>query len=87
VAGELELIQAHHVEPAAEPVAQLFGAHRMAQPWKIDHVYSPPTAQLLEHRGPPPPGSCEAVHEHERIAAAGYSVPGGSTLDLDFAEL
>jgi len=38
MARQLELIQTHRVEPPSQPVAQLFGAHRMAQPWKIDHV-------------------------------------------------
>jgi hypothetical protein len=59
----------------------------MAQAWKIDHVDATPSAKLLEHWGPPPPRSCEPVNEHERVAAAGYSVPDGATVDLDLVEL
>ena len=87
MAGEFDAIQARRVEPPGEPVAHLFGAHRMPQAWKIDDVDAPSSAQLLEHRGPPAPRSCEAVNEHERFAAAGCSVPDGATVDLDLVEL
>jgi hypothetical protein len=87
VAGELGVVQARRVEPAPEPFAQLCGAHRMAEAWKIDYVHAPLRCQLPEHRGPPPPGSREPVNEHERLAAAGYSVPDGATVDLDLVEL
>jgi hypothetical protein len=59
----------------------------MAEAWKIDYVHAPPSGQLLQHRGPPPPGSREPVNEHERFAAAGYSVPDGTTVDFDLVDL
>jgi hypothetical protein len=50
VAGELEAVQAHRVEPAGEPVAELCGSHRMAEAGQIDDVHAPPGGQLAEHR-------------------------------------
>jgi hypothetical protein len=87
VAGELDVVQAHRVEPAGQPFAQLRGANRVAEAWKIDHVHAPPSGQQPEHGRPPAPGSSEPVNEHERFSAAGYSVPDWPTVDLDVSEL
>ena len=87
VAGELDVAEAHRVEPAAQPFAQLFGPHQVAEAWKIDDVHAPPSGQLPEHRGPPPPGSREPVDEHERFSAAAYPVPDRAIVDFDLVDL
>jgi hypothetical protein len=87
VAGELDLVQARRVEPTGEPFAQKCGAHRMAEVWKVHYVHAPPSGQLPEHWGPPPPGSREPMNEHERVSAAGYPVPDRATVDLDLVKL
>jgi hypothetical protein len=55
VAGELDAFEADGVEPAGEPLAQLGGAHRIAEARKIDDVSATPGPQQLEYRRPPPP--------------------------------
>jgi hypothetical protein len=87
VAGELHAVQAHRVEPAGEPFAQLFGAHKVAEAWEIEYVHVPPSGEQPEHRRPPPPGSREPVNEHERFSDSGYSVPDRTTVDLDLVKL
>jgi hypothetical protein len=61
----------------------------VADAWEIEYVHSPPSGEQPEHRRPPPPGSREPVHEHERFSAAGYSVLDRTAvnLDLDLVEL
>jgi hypothetical protein len=55
MAGELEAVKTDRVEPAGEPFAQLWSAHRIAEARKIDDVHPAPGAQQLEHWRPPPP--------------------------------
>jgi len=87
VADDLDVIQARRVEPAGQPIAQLCGAHRRAEPRKIDDVHAPVSCQAPEHRGPPPPGSREAVDQHERLSAPRHAVTDSPPVDLDLLEL
>jgi hypothetical protein len=83
VAGELHAVQAHCVQPAGQPFAQLFGAHQVAEAREVEYVHAPASGEQPEHRRPPPPGSREPVNEHEWFSASGYSVPDRTTVDLD----
>jgi hypothetical protein len=84
--GEIDLLQAGGVEPAAQPAAQPIGPHGRVKARQVDDVDLAPDAQRSQQRRPPSPRASEPVNEHERLAAAGDAVADRAIVDLDLAE-
>lgn len=87
VADQIDVPEAHSLEPAAEPGGELGGAQLRPQSGEVEYVDELLSSEAQTDLRPPAPGTRKTMHEHDRWALPRDPVPDRPSFDLYLAEL